>query len=90
MTTLERQETPDAEFPAEPAGSTGYVALEAVGLTLLGVLVNLGVMVGLAVKGPWFVRVAAGLAAPLALTLLIKSAHSRVGAMKHLADWLTH
>jgi hypothetical protein len=72
------------------AGSTGYVTREAIGLTLIGVLVDIGVTVGLAVSGAWYVSVAAGISAPILLVVLLKLAHHRIGAMKRLADWLTH
>ena len=77
--------------PSNPgAGSTGYVTREAIGLTLIGVLVNIGVTVALAVDAAWYVCVGAGIAAPIILVVLLKVAHHHVGAMKRLADWLTH
>jgi len=36
------------------------------------------------------VRVGAGIAAPVLLAIGIKATHARHGAMKRLADWLTH
>jgi len=81
---------PEAAEPSPTAGSTGYVTREAIGLTLIGVLVNIGVTVGLAVNAAWYVSVGAGLAAPIVLVVLLKATHHHVGAMKRLADWLTH
>jgi hypothetical protein len=80
----------EEQLGEDDAGSTGYVTLEAVGLTLIGVLVNIGVTIGIAIHGAWFVRVGVGVAAPLLLALAIKATHARAGAMKRLADWLTH
>ena len=84
------EEAKEAVAPDDDAGSTGYVTLEAVGLTLIGVLVNIGVTVAIGIHGAWFVRVGAGIAAPALLALAIKATHARHGAMKRLADWLTH
>jgi hypothetical protein len=76
--------------PNHTAGSTGYVTREAIGLTLIGVLVNIGVTVGLAVNAVWYVSLSAGIAAPVVLVVALKLAHHHIGAMKRLADWLTH
>jgi hypothetical protein len=76
--------------PNHTAGSTGYVTREAIGLTLIGVLVNIGVTVGLAVSGAWYVSVGTGIAAPVVLVVVLKLSHHHIGAMKRLADWLTH
>ncbi|MFL5912117.1 MAG: hypothetical protein ACJ768_16275 [Gaiellaceae bacterium] len=83
-------EEPAQAPPEHGAGSTGYVTREAIGLTLIGVLVNIGVTVGLAVNAAWWVSVCAGIAAPVVLVVLLKASHHHIGAMKRLADWLTH
>ena len=44
----------------------------------------------LAVDARWYVCVAAGITAPIVLVVVLKLAHQHVGAMKRLADWLTH
>lgn len=82
-------------FPAKqrtPAGESDRdqrsVTLTAAGVTLLGVLLSIGVTVGLGVSGPWWVRVASGLASTVALVILVKATtRTGRGPLARLANW---
>lgn len=66
------------------------LALEGIGLTLIGVIVSMGLTVGLGVQGQWWVRVLCGAATSIGFTAIVKLAHSRASVLKRFADWLTH
>ena len=58
------------------------------GITLLGVLLSIGVTVGFGVKGPWWLRVALGLAATVVLIAIVKvGTKSGRGPLARFARW---
>lgn len=68
--------------------SSRSVSLTTGGITLLGVLLSIGVTVGFGVSGPWYVRVAAGLGATLALIAVVKlGTRAGRGPVARLANW---
>lgn len=69
--------------------TTRSLSLTTGGITLLGVLLSIGVSVGLGISGPWWLRLAAGIATTLALGLVVKlgSAAGR-GPLARLANWM--
>lgn len=59
------------------------------GITLLGVLLSIGVTVGVGIKGPWWVRLAAGVATTVALVVFVKLASDAGrGPLARLANWV--
>lgn len=65
--------------------------LRAMGVTMIGVLCSVALTVGFGVAGPWWLRLAAGVAAGAALLLVVKlgTAQGSKGLVAHAADWLT-
>lgn len=59
------------------------------GITLLSILLSVGVTVGFSLKGPWWVRVLAGVATVVGLVLAVKfgTAAGR-GPLARLARWV--
>jgi hypothetical protein len=59
------------------------------GITLLGVLLSVGVTVGAAVQERWWVRVLAGVATTVVLTLVVKvGTGAGRGPLARLANWV--
>lgn len=68
--------------------SSTALTLTAAGVTLLGVLVSIGVTVGIGVKGPWWLRLGAGLASTVVLVAIVKlTTRSGRGPLARLANW---
>lgn len=65
------------------------LSLTTGGITLLGVLLSIGVTVGMGIDAAWWVRMLAGLATTLALSVIVKlgSAAGR-GPLARMADWM--
>jgi hypothetical protein len=65
------------------------LSLKGVGITILGVIISVGATVGFGLGGPWWLRVASGLAVTLALVLVVKVAsRGRRGPLTRLANWI--
>jgi hypothetical protein len=59
------------------------------GITLLGVLLSVGVSVAFGVKGPWWLRVLAGLGTTMVLVLAVKlGTASGRGPLARAANWI--
>jgi hypothetical protein len=59
------------------------------GITLLGVLLSVGVSVAFGVKGPWWIRVLAGVGTTAALVVLVKlGTASGRGPLARVANWI--
>ena len=59
------------------------------GITLLGVLLSIGVTLGAAVSGPLWLRISAGLATTIAITVVVKvGTNAGRGPLARLADWV--
>jgi hypothetical protein len=59
------------------------------GVTLLGVLLSIGVSVGFGVTGPWWLRVASGVATTALLVVFVKLATSSGrGPLARAANWV--
>ena len=84
-------QTHDADVNDDRHGLDGHaVQLEALGVTLFGVILSIGVTVGLGVKGAWWVRLASGLGSfVLLLVLFGVVARPGRGPLSRLARWLT-
>ncbi len=64
------------------------LGLTTTGVTLLGVLLSIGVTVGMGVSGTWWLRLALGLAATVALILVVKLAtRTGRGPLARVANW---
>jgi hypothetical protein len=60
------------------------------GITLLGVLLSVGVSVAFGVKGPWWIRVLAGVGTTAALVVLVKlGTASGRGPLARVANWIS-
>lgn len=65
------------------------LSLTTGGITLLGVLLSIGVSVALGISGPWWLRLASGIATTLALALVVKLGSSAGrGPLARLANWV--
>ena len=65
------------------------LSLTTGGITLLGVLLSIGVTVGMGLDAPWWVRVLAGLATTLVLSVIVKLGSSAGrGPLARMADWM--
>lgn len=65
------------------------LSLTTGGITLLGVLLSIGVTVGMGLGGAWWVRLIAGLATTVALTVAVKLGSSAGrGPLARLAAWV--
>ncbi len=65
------------------------LSLTTSGLTLLSVLLSIGVTVGIGIKGPWWVRLLAGVGTTCALALLVKlGSRAGRGPLARLAAWM--
>ncbi len=79
---------------AEPAGRSdagrdSRLTLQAVGLTLLGVLSSIGVTVGSAIAAAWWIQIAAGVATTVGLAFAVALLGTRTRLLTRLADWIT-
>lgn len=64
-------------------------SLTSTGITLLGVLASIGLTVGFGVSAVWWIRVIAGVAAVVGLTIAIKvGTASRRGPLARLSSWI--
>ncbi len=64
------------------------MTLTAAGVTLLGVLLSIGVTIGIGLKGPWWLRVGAGLASTVVLVAIVKATtRTGRGPLARLANW---
>lgn len=71
------------------SGRGDSVTLTAMGITLLGVLLSIGVSVGFGLHGSWWWRVAGGLLAMLLIGAAVKlGTASRRGPVARLAKWM--
>ena len=65
------------------------LSLTTGGITLLGVLLSIGVTVGMGFDAAWWVRVLAGLATTLVLSVIVKLGSSAGrGPLARAADWM--
>ena len=65
------------------------LALQAAGLTLVGVLLSIGVTVGMGLGGAWWVRLLAGAGTTVGLTLAVWFLGTRTHLLARLAEWIT-
>ncbi len=65
------------------------LTLQAVALTLLGVLASIGVTVASAIGPAWWVRVATGAATTVGLAVAVALLGTRTEVLARLADWIT-
>ncbi|HEV2075604.1 MAG TPA: hypothetical protein VGR10_05155 [Thermoleophilaceae bacterium] len=73
----------------ETPRSSRSLSLTTGGITLLGVLLSIGVTVGLGLKGPWWLRLAAGALTTLVLALTVKLGTSAGhGPLARMANWI--
>jgi hypothetical protein len=69
--------------------SSTALTLTTGGITLLGVLLSVGVTVGFGVKGPWWLRVLAGLGTVAVLVGVVKlGTASGRGPLARAANWI--
>jgi hypothetical protein len=69
--------------------SSTSITLTTGGITLLGVLLSVGVSVGFGVKGPWWIRVLAGVGTTVALVVIVKlGTASGRGPLARAANWI--
>ena len=65
------------------------LSLTTGGITLLGVLLSIGVTVGMGVSGDWWVRVLAGVATTLGLSVIVKLGSSAGrGPLARMSNWM--
>jgi hypothetical protein len=65
------------------------LSLTTGGITLLGVLLSIGVTVGMGLDAAWWVRVLAGLATTVVLSVVVKvGSSSGRGPLARMADWM--
>ena len=65
------------------------LSLTTGGITLLGVLLSVGVSVAFGVKGPWWIRVLAGVGTTALLVLAVKlGTASGRGPLARAANWI--
>ena len=65
------------------------LSLTTGGITLLGVLLSIGVTVGMGLDAAWWVRVLAGLATTLVLSVIVKLGSSAGrGPLARMAEWM--
>jgi len=70
------------------ASNSQTLSLTTGGITLLGVLLSIGVTVALGVNGPWWLRVAVGLATTIVLIVGVKlGTSSGHGPLARFARW---
>jgi hypothetical protein len=67
----------------------GRLTLQAVGITLLGVLASIGVTVALGVTAAWWLRIVADAATTVGLALSVALLGTRTNLLTRLADWIT-
>lgn len=69
--------------------SSNSLTLTTGGITLIGVLISVGVTVGFGVKGPWWVRLLAGVATTMVLIVAVKlGTASGRGPLARAAGWV--
>ena len=66
-----------------------HLTLQALGITLLGVLVSIGATVGFGVGGAWWLRATIGLATTTGLATLVWLLGTRTDLLARMADWIT-
>ncbi|HEV2058896.1 MAG TPA: hypothetical protein VGR11_06025 [Solirubrobacteraceae bacterium] len=65
------------------------LSLTTGGITLLGVLLSIGVTVGMGLSAQWWIRILAGVATTLALSVIVKVGSSAGrGPLAQLANWM--
>jgi hypothetical protein len=73
---------------SNPRSST-TLSLTTGGITLLGVLLSVGVSVAFGIRGPWWVRVLAGLGTTAVLVIAVKlGTSSGRGPLARAANWI--
>ncbi len=70
-------------------GDETKLTLQAAGLTLMGVLQSIGVTVGMGLSAPWWLRIGAGAATTLGLTLAVWLLGTRTHLLTRLTEWIT-
>lgn len=74
---------------AANSSEQGRLTLQAVGITLLGVLGSIGATVAFGVKGAWWVRIVAGIGTTVGLAVIVALLGTRTNLLTRLADWIT-
>ncbi|MBW3608119.1 MAG: hypothetical protein KY463_07145 [Actinobacteria bacterium] len=65
------------------------LSLTTGGITLLGVLLSIGVTVGIGISADWWIRILAGVATTLALSVIVKVGSSAGrGPLARMANWM--
>lgn len=65
------------------------LSLTTGGITLLGVLLSIGVTVGIGISAEWWIRILAGVATTLALSVIVKLGSSAGhGPLARMANWM--
>lgn len=79
----------------EPHGSESrgddHRTLRAMGVTILGVILSVGVTVGFGLTGAWWMRVLAGVASMVVLVVVVKlgTRQGARGPVTRAASWIT-
>lgn len=69
--------------------TTRSLSLTTGGITLLGVLLSIGVTVGIGISAEWWIRILAGVATTLALSVIVKLGSSAGrGPLARMANWM--
>ncbi len=82
--------TDEKDSRADPhVSAERQLALQAAGITLLGVLASIGVTVAFGLQAHWSLRVLAGAATTAGLALAVNLLGTRTNLLARLADWIT-
>ena len=79
----------DSQRGAGPS-SENHRTLRAMGVTMLGVIVSVGVTVGFGVRGPWWLQLGAALASMVTLVVGVKTGTKQGarGPVSRAASWI--
>lgn len=66
------------------------MSMSAIGLTLVGVAINIGTTVGFGMHGEWWIRLVASIGSTGAILAVTAAASRRMNALRRAARWLTN
>lgn len=81
--------TPQPDSTAAESSRDRRLTLQAIGVTLLGVLASIGVTVASAISAPWWVRSVVGAGTTVGLAFAVTILGTRTNVLIRLADWIT-